>query len=217
MKVFISHSSRDKWIARKISQEIEELGVSTFLDEKNIETGDSIDGAIGAHLKDSDELLMLLSPTSITSPWVLIEIGGAKALGKRLVPILLHVPPNDVPSPLRDYLARDLNDVDKYYDELRARLKGGTPKPSKPRRAARAPVLPMSFKKGERIRIARKPSEVGLFPGWNDEMNAFTGHLATVIGPGDTGPRGERTLKIDVDGGRWHWLTDWLDHADKGV
>jgi hypothetical protein len=101
MKVFISHSSRDRWAARRISADLEKLGVDTFLDEKDIETGESIDETISVHLKDCDECLLLLSPASLKSHWVLIEIGGAKALGKRLVP-MLHIGVNDMPSTLSD-------------------------------------------------------------------------------------------------------------------
>jgi len=100
MKVFISHSSRDKWVARRISQDLNAMGIETFLDEKDIETGASIDEVIGDHLKDCDDCLMLLSPSALNSHWVLIEIGGAKALGKRLIPVLLHVGANEIPAPL---------------------------------------------------------------------------------------------------------------------
>jgi TIR domain len=100
MKVFISHSSVDKWVARRISQDLQAMGIETFLDEKDIETGDSFDDSIQEQLRESDELLMLLSPAALQSTWVVMEIGGAKVLGKRLIPILLHVGVNEMPSPL---------------------------------------------------------------------------------------------------------------------
>jgi hypothetical protein len=34
VKVFISHSSLDKWIARRIAADLADLGIETFLDEK---------------------------------------------------------------------------------------------------------------------------------------------------------------------------------------
>ena len=46
MKVFISHSSKDKWAARRISQDLLQMGIESFLDEKDIETGDAIDESI---------------------------------------------------------------------------------------------------------------------------------------------------------------------------
>src|ERR1700761_3166199 len=127
VKVFISHSSQDKWIARTLSRELETLGVTTFLDEKDISTGESIDDSIHENLQDCDEILMLLSPAALASHWVLLEIGGAKALGKLLIPILLHVGPNELPQPLAKGLARDLNDVDRYFAEVEQRLNPGVP------------------------------------------------------------------------------------------
>lgn len=99
MKIFISHSSVDQWVARRISQDLIDLGIDTFLDEKDIETGQSIDDTVTDNLRDCDELVLILSPTALRSHWVLIEVGGAKVLGKRVVPILLGVTPNAIPQP----------------------------------------------------------------------------------------------------------------------
>ena len=60
MKVFISHSSKDKWAARRIAEDLQSLGVETFLDEKDIRTGQSLDDSIKTHLKDSSDFLILL-------------------------------------------------------------------------------------------------------------------------------------------------------------
>lgn len=40
--VFISHSSKEKWIARQISKEIMGLGAKTWLDLKDLRSGDEI-------------------------------------------------------------------------------------------------------------------------------------------------------------------------------
>ncbi|HEY1450767.1 MAG TPA: TIR domain-containing protein [Solirubrobacteraceae bacterium] len=133
VKVFISHSSLDQYIARTISAELERRGVETFLDAKDIETGDSLDDSIDGQLESCDELLMLLSPAALSSHWVLLEVGGAKALKKRLIPILIHVGPNDLPPPLAKGLARDLNEIERYFDEAQGRAtaeaSGGAPAP----------------------------------------------------------------------------------------
>ena len=143
MKVFISHSAYDKWVARQMSRLLEGAGHTTFLDEKDIKTGDSIDTAIQRHLKDSEHLLILVSPASITSHWVFIELGGAKALGKRVVPILFHVGANEVPAAIAQLLARDINDFDRYVDELASNGAGkraaASRKAPKPKKAADKP------------------------------------------------------------------------------
>lgn len=52
MKIFISHSSRDKWAARRISEDLISCGATTFLDEKDIRTGQSIDESVKKHIKE---------------------------------------------------------------------------------------------------------------------------------------------------------------------
>src|ERR1041385_7667216 len=121
MKVFLSHSSKDKWIARRIADDLDKIGVTSFLDEKDITTGESIDESIRVHLGGSNDFLLLLSPASIASHWVLIELGGALALKKRVIPILVYVGVNDVPKAISLKLARDISDIEKYYEELASR------------------------------------------------------------------------------------------------
>ena len=38
-RVFISHSARDRWVARQIARAVEERGAEAFLDEARIEVG----------------------------------------------------------------------------------------------------------------------------------------------------------------------------------
>jgi hypothetical protein len=164
MKVFISHSSSDKWIARQIAEHLQARDIDSFLDEKDIETGDGIDEAIQKHLAECDELLMLLSPAALDSAWVLMEIGGAKALGKRLVPILVHVGANDLPDPLSTGLARDLNEIENYYGEVQKRAgQQGAPKGGKPPAAAgdgtAEDSAPVKRKKGAKGTGARRALE----------------------------------------------------------
>lgn len=64
-------------MARLIEERGESLQVKTFLDEKDIEGGDSIPEEMRESIQKCDELLVLLSPYSVDRPWVLIEIGAA--------------------------------------------------------------------------------------------------------------------------------------------
>ena len=214
MRIFISHSSKDRWIARRIAQDLHERGATTFLDEKDIKTGESIDDAIGKHLKDCDELLVLISPTSLNSHWVFVEIGGAKALGKGLMPILLHVGANEVPAPISKHLARDINDIEKYYDEVSEKIKTGA-KP--PKRAARkkAPTTHpnIGVRQGDTVEIVDSSvlsdSEKAAFPSWLDEMDRFSGKVGKVTAI-DWSDRPSRSIKLDIDKGKYWWAAAWL-------
>jgi hypothetical protein len=43
LRVFVSHGARDTWIAKQIARCIHDLGVDTFIDAYDIETGDDIE------------------------------------------------------------------------------------------------------------------------------------------------------------------------------
>ena len=93
--VFISHSSKDRWIARQMAAIIERkakrYGVRTFLDEVDLEGGDRIPATIKANLHACEEFVILLSPQSVTRQWVLVELGGAWTLDKRVIAITYNL------------------------------------------------------------------------------------------------------------------------------
>jgi hypothetical protein len=214
MKIFISHSSKDKWAARKIAQEIETLKAKTFLDEKDIETGESIDHSIKKHLTDSDHFLLLLSPASVKSEWVLIELGGALALGKIIIPVLLYVGANEIPKAISLKLARDINEIEKYYDELRRKIGIAVSKPKPSYKEPRKILSEPRFKIGDKIKIVpQKPttfSSTASRVGWIDSMNSYVGFPASITKVA-TGPSSEDFVYLlDLDQGNHAWATEWL-------
>jgi hypothetical protein len=55
MRLFISHSSRDRWIAQQLDRRLREIdGVETFLDENDLQGGDHITKAIRRQIKKTD-------------------------------------------------------------------------------------------------------------------------------------------------------------------
>jgi len=98
--VFISHSSKEKWIAGQISKEIAALGAKTWLDLKDLHGGDEIRRSIRRGIHASHEAIVLLSANSITSQWVMYEVGIADGQGKRITPVLNNLTPDDVLAPL---------------------------------------------------------------------------------------------------------------------
>jgi hypothetical protein len=191
LKLFISHSSHDKWAARQISRILEDDGHTTFLDEKDIKSGESIDESIQKHLKESDHLVLLLSPISISSQWVFMELGGARALGKRIVPILFHVSVNEVPHAFSQLLARDINDFDKYRQELREpqkRLKGKARK--KPKSPAVTRMVTGTFSglsTGDTVRIVEverlTEDDKAKSPKWVSGMDKYVSPESAVADP----------------------------------
>jgi TIR domain len=68
--VFVSHSAKDRWIARQMAAIIERkakrYGVRTFLDEVDLQGGDRIPATIKANLHACEEFVILLNPQSVT-------------------------------------------------------------------------------------------------------------------------------------------------------
>src|SRR5947209_12470727 len=119
--VFISHSSKESWIAKQIAKEIEALGAKTWLDLKDLRGGDEIRRSVKRGIKASQEAIVLLSAESITSLWVIYEAGMAHGQGKRITPILNSIASDKVP-PLQGIKAIDLNDFDNFLLELMERI-----------------------------------------------------------------------------------------------
>ncbi|MBI5217243.1 MAG: toll/interleukin-1 receptor domain-containing protein [Ignavibacteriae bacterium] len=125
--IFISHSTKDRWIARQMSRLIEEkvskYYARTFLDERDIAGGESINDTIKENLRSCDEFLILLTKNSIDRPWVLIELGGAWFGNKVIVPIIDKITPEEMPDVIAQNKAIELNDFDNYLKELILRLR----------------------------------------------------------------------------------------------
>jgi len=124
--VFVSHSSKDAWIAHQMVRLIEErgkgYGVTTFLDEKDIEGGEIFSDEIFDAVERCDELVVLLSAYSVERSWVLAEIGAALGQRKRVVGIVDKIPFDDIPDLLQQRKAYELNDFEEYLDELESRV-----------------------------------------------------------------------------------------------
>ncbi len=219
MKIFICHSSHDKWVAKQVSKQLKELGFNTFLDEKNIATGDSIDDSIQGQLKDCYELLIIVSQSSLKSHWVFVEIGGAKALGKRIVPILLHVEPNEIPQPIAQHLARDINTIDSYYEELTRRATGKKQKPSTASKSVKKGTRTAEgFNVGDKVRILDvdrlTQDDRTETPKWVDSMNKYSGRDTKIVLIDWEDESPELQIKLDADVGKHWWAARWLTHSD---
>lgn len=125
--IFISYSSKDKFIGRQVSRLLEEygktLGVKTFLDEKDIEGGKSVTEVVRENLIKCDEFIVLLTPDSIKRDWIHQELGAAWGLRKVIVAFLNNISEDKVPYIIRNEKWYDLDDFEKYLPEMALRAK----------------------------------------------------------------------------------------------
>jgi hypothetical protein len=105
-KAFISHASEDKAdFARPLAEHLTALGVNIWIDEWEMGPGDSLIQKIFTEgIKTSDAVVIILSVTSITKPWVQKELNVAAVnniqSAMRLIPV--RVDSSEVPEVLKD-------------------------------------------------------------------------------------------------------------------
>jgi hypothetical protein len=122
-RVFISHATTDKYLARVLCEKLEQRGATTFRDDRDIDGGDDIPDSIKAEIGRCDEFVVLLTPQSVTRNWVLLEVGAAWMRKLRIVVILYLVQIDPIPAILKSKRVFGLNDLDQYLDEVENRAK----------------------------------------------------------------------------------------------
>ena len=125
---FVSHSSRDTWVARQIARQIEQSGASTFVDANDIAKGAAFAEVIRQNLLRADELVVRWTPWALESDFVKMEVGGAWTAGTPVVQVLYGLTFGDLskrpgfPHPLLGLQMVRLDDLDSYLGELAVRI-----------------------------------------------------------------------------------------------
>jgi len=130
-RIFFSHGSEDKYIVNFLKNRLEDSGACVFADTVEIQYGDNFQKIVIDELMKVDELLVLLTPTSIRRPWVHAEIGAALARKKRVVPVSYYVERPELEecgllSVLGTIRLLSMNDFESYLNELKSRVQGYT-------------------------------------------------------------------------------------------
>ncbi len=76
---FISHSTKDEPFCRKLYDALQESGVRCWFSPEHIRWGDKLRPQIDEAIHQQDRLLLVLTETSLQSPWVEYEIRRAIA------------------------------------------------------------------------------------------------------------------------------------------
>lgn len=92
MKVFISYAHANEILARKVSKALENAGLDVWNAEREIMPGDNWAERIAEGLKESEAMVVLLTPDALHSRAVRSEIDyalGKKSFNRRLIPVLI--------------------------------------------------------------------------------------------------------------------------------
>lgn len=125
--IFLSHTSDDKPFVRRLKNDLERHGVTkVWLDEAEIQIGDSLIKKIDEGLKMTKYIGVVLSPRSIKSAWVKkeLDIAMTREIGSGEVVVLpLVMEECDLPSFLVGKLYADFYSPEKYEDSLQKLLR----------------------------------------------------------------------------------------------
>ena len=117
MQVFISYSHIDSDFVQQLASVLDAKKVSYVLDRKSIEWGDSIPQAVEEGLENASHLVVVISPASLKSSWVPNQIGLARAMGLKILPLLTH-PSLDLPGFIANLSNKtSLDDLAEFFDE----------------------------------------------------------------------------------------------------
>jgi TIR domain len=123
-RLFFSHGGDDTFIVKDfLRPKVERSGATVFLDAGRIDYGDDFRRTIFVELSVCDELLVLLTPSSLKRPWVIAEIGAVLVRGKRVV--VIRYGPSEVElqalgilSLLGPISLLRMEDFDEYVEQL---------------------------------------------------------------------------------------------------
>jgi hypothetical protein len=91
MKVFISHSNEDEALASKVVSYLEQAGLDVWYDGREIMPGDNWADKVGQGLRESEAMVVLVTPSALKSGSLRRDIDYAltqKRFKGRLVPVL---------------------------------------------------------------------------------------------------------------------------------
>jgi hypothetical protein len=196
-KVFLSHSHPDKPFVRQLAADLNAFGVQVWLDEAEINVGDSLIEKISTAIDNVDYLAVVLSPHSISSRWVQEELEqalGLQVAGRqlRVLPILLE--DCQVPGFLRGKKWADFRNRQAYDSSLELLLRSIGVDTS--RASGSSLYDPFSERYGRLRNLYTRPKDwYCIFCGWhcNESFNdyickacnkfrPFAGGSATMVG-----------------------------------
>jgi hypothetical protein len=128
VRVFLSYARADEKWARQIAALLTNSGLRVWDPEREVLPGDDLAAKLGKALRDSDAMVVLLSPEALESRWVRNEIEsalGSERFRDRLVSVVLR-PTKGIPWILQQLPhVRVTKDIGSVGEEILALLKKG--------------------------------------------------------------------------------------------
>lgn len=124
-QVFLAHAEEDDTVSDRVRRNLMREGFTVWVSKTDIQTGAEFQTAIDRGIEEADNIVYLLSPDAIQSPYCQHELNYALSLNKRIIPILVRpTDPALVPLALRNLQYIDLtnNSTESDYQHDESRL-----------------------------------------------------------------------------------------------
>lgn len=115
--VFLSHSASDAAIADVVDRRLNDAGLRVF-SAHGLKAGTTWPDAIRDALAESSAVVVLLTPASLRSSNLAVELGAALAWNKPIYPLLQDLKPEEVPVFLRQFQAVPLSRLDEVVKAI---------------------------------------------------------------------------------------------------
>jgi len=175
-RVFLSHNNKDGAFARRLGEDLRQNGVRVWIDEAELQIGDSLIRKIESAIAEVDYLAALLSRNSVGSEWVRRELDIALSReihNKRVFVLPIVIDDCELPGFLKGRVYADFRDPLKYKSSLARVLERlGARHPQAP--APRAPesqtpfAIPVHVYRGETGGADNTYQYVGAIPSRQD-------------------------------------------------
>ncbi len=83
--VFISYARPNEAAAFNVYEALKKINVDCFIDKESVKSDQDITDQIQAHIDECTHLVLILSKTTMSSPWVPYEIGLADGKQKDII------------------------------------------------------------------------------------------------------------------------------------
>jgi len=112
-QVFMSYSDEDRAIKERLQNNLRKRGITVWSNETDIKTGEDFQEAINRGIEQTDTVILLMSPQSLTSAFCQKEIRYAQLYHKRIIPLLIaDLRPADIPVDLQTLQFVDFKTID---------------------------------------------------------------------------------------------------------
>lgn len=113
-RIFFSYAAADSPTAHKLQSILSKHSNLDVFTTETLSAGENWVSKLKSALSSCDIFLVLLSPSSINSNWVLYEVGAAWGLGKPIIPIIIdsEMSSNIIPAPLNQLQLVDFKSLE---------------------------------------------------------------------------------------------------------